>query len=354
MSLKAQLVRIDDFGVEPDGERQQITIDDVTHLGRSSRKTPRTDRVRAEMFEDVKVAIKIEDEHTFVSRNHALIHPPDDERGDFMITDLYSLNGTFVNGEKIPPNKRMPLRRDDELSLAYEGARFTFRILPSSEHDTNFGLMVGHWGFNLHGTTHDVLDLKRELEMRGFQGNIETLFDMNATRANIRRRLEVLERYLTKDSTFLFYFSGHGGKDGELSLGRESMAAEELLRMLGNFRGQILMILDGCYTEALATHALFPHHAALIGHEGKAYEGRTPSVLVGQEQPLRREDQIRGYTTRAICKILQADPHRIDVNALVAKVRNDPRLAVKQRVTIHDTTRIELASQTSRTDRRSK
>ncbi|MBI2638488.1 FHA domain-containing protein [Candidatus Peregrinibacteria bacterium] len=326
MSLKAKLVRVDDFGIEADGERQTIVIDDVTHLGRSSSAAPRTNRVRGEMLTDAKVVIKIEDPDAHVSRNHVLIYPPRDSTGDFRIVDLYSLNGTYVNGEKIPGNRQMPLRRDDELQLAVNSVRFQLRISPDSESDTNYGLMVGHRGYDLPDIANDIGDLRREFEARGFRGNIDTLFDADATLKNIRRRLEVLQRYATKDSLFLFFFLGHGKEDGSLSLGKELLSPNELFSLLENFRGRILIILDGCHTHAMARHEPFPQHAALVGHKGEAY---------------------CSYTTNALRRVLKTEPHRIDVRRLVERVMQDPRIQGRQVVRAHDTSHIELVSRMS-------
>lgn len=61
--------------------------------------------------------------HPEVSRNHAMITYRD---GGYFITDMTSLNGTFVNGEKIPSGVEMNINPGDVISLSDQ--KFTFRI----------------------------------------------------------------------------------------------------------------------------------------------------------------------------------------------------------------------------------
>lgn len=49
-----------------------------------------------------------------VSRHHALIRPCDD---GYVIADLDSTNGTFLNGEPLIPHRPYPLRHKDELRI---------------------------------------------------------------------------------------------------------------------------------------------------------------------------------------------------------------------------------------------
>ena len=58
-----------------------------------------------------------------VSRAHALIEK---ENGEYYIKDLYSLNGTFINGRKIESNTKEKLNNGDILTFADE--KYKFRI----------------------------------------------------------------------------------------------------------------------------------------------------------------------------------------------------------------------------------
>lgn len=334
---KARLIRVDSGGTDPDGERQEIVIDSVTQLGRVQTLEPLSPKCTAEMLTGVQTAIRIEDENTFISRNHAVIAPPQELEGaGFTLMDLHSTNGTRLNGYDLLPMRWTLLSEGDEIELSSE-ARFEFHRMEEGA-SPNHALMVGHFGGNLQGTNNDVMDLKKLLEERGFAGNVQTLFDTAATRDSILRALDVMKRRVTGDSLFVFYFSGHGGEDGSLHLGTwygRPISAKELLEALTGYRGKILMILDGCYTEAVAQHGM-PPRSALIGHEGKAYEGHV-TMRPGDE-----DNGIRGYTTRAICKILEAHPGRINVDELVERLREDPRVRARQKVGYHHRTDITL------------
>lgn len=61
------------------------------------------------------------DTYTSVSRRHAVIRPL---RGEWVIDDLNSANGTFVNGQKIQGER--VLKPGDKIHLALDGAEFLF------------------------------------------------------------------------------------------------------------------------------------------------------------------------------------------------------------------------------------
>jgi len=68
------------------------------------------------------------DQDTMVSRRHGNI-AKGDTPGTFTITDNESLNGTYVNGEKITGTR--PIRPGDEIMLGAKGPRFIFDTYPS-------------------------------------------------------------------------------------------------------------------------------------------------------------------------------------------------------------------------------
>ena len=58
-----------------------------------------------------------------ISRRHARI----EQEGDrFYLTDLGSVNGTKLNGRRVPPNERMPLWNGDVIEFGRHAARLTF------------------------------------------------------------------------------------------------------------------------------------------------------------------------------------------------------------------------------------
>lgn len=331
MKKRAHLYRIDNSQVEIDGRKQDIIIDNITHIGRSNDLTIWSDKCTNDMIKDANVAIEIQDNeygNTYVSRNHALIYPPKNDTDKFKIYDLYSMNGTYINGLKINPNTLVDINDHDEIAFGTKDARFIF--LPIiKDINPNYGLMVGHHGGNLRGSTEDVLSLKSQLEQRGFNNNIETLFDDNASKENILDYLNVLKRKVTSESVFMFYFSGHGNKNGDLYIKEDRLKATELLNALSGYRGKILMILDGCYTEIISRYN-FPTNAVLIGHKEIAYEGKVTGGV------------IEGYTTRAIIKILSKNPDRIDIKRLVLEIMKNTRVRTHQKIGSCHRTNIEL------------
>jgi len=346
MRFKGELTRIGEGSVDLEGKPQKIVIDRVTHLGRSSKKKCCTSRVSMSTIRDAKVIVKIQpvNDDSQVSRNHAMIYPPlteDDET--FGVRDLNSSNGTTVNGKEIPAHRRIPLKKGDVICLGNE-ISFVFDLIPD-EQNINYGLMIGHWGGNLKGTSQDVEVLKKELEKRGFKGNLITLVDNDATKDKILTKLDILKGYVTSDSVFVLYFTGHGTPEGYLEIDdhlkpvkHETLNAKELSHALRGFRGKILVILDGCHTWKMAEQLDF-FEGAIICNEGKAYEGHVDSP----DSDIR---PIQGYTTHAIVEILRKEEHRINVKELVEKIREDVKIKTVQFVRLEDTAEIMIGSRT--------
>jgi hypothetical protein len=343
MKPRCELCRIDEHADTSDGVPQKVVIDDITHIGRKTERKCHTDRITPDMIRDATVSLLIEsaDEYnTRISRNHALIYPPTFDGGRFQILDLKSLNGIEINGSQIAPNRRIALNNDDKISLAGE-AVLRYRDLPplyegldapcdanQGGESPNHAVMVGHYGGNLRGTTKDVLELKQQLETRRFRGNISALFDSDATNAEILRQFEIKKRVMTKDNLFVFYFSGHGTRKGELALSRnaaEVLSPDEICKALEGFRSKLLLILDGCYTDRLCGDPRLAR-TAVIGHEGPAYERPCASAPA--------DDQVRSLTTRAIVKALRDNPKRMNVEDLVELVKQDPRVRARNKVVL--------------------
>ena len=72
------------------------------------RKVPLVHRLT--IGRDSKNSIALDDK--LASREHAVIQKIKD---DFYIQDLHSTNGTFVNGERIPPGDYIRLRLSDKI-----------------------------------------------------------------------------------------------------------------------------------------------------------------------------------------------------------------------------------------------
>ena len=62
-----------------------------------------------------ELAERLESQHTNVSKRHAELNHVD---GQVTVTDLGSTNGTFCNGDRIPPHKPVPIGSGDRLRFA--------------------------------------------------------------------------------------------------------------------------------------------------------------------------------------------------------------------------------------------
>ncbi len=93
-------------------------------------------------------------------------------------------------------------------------------------------------------------------------GNIELLLDEDASLTAIFASVERVARRSTAQSTFLFYYAGHGGRDehGTYLLAHDTQGATDGLRiaeltriLTRHFRGRRLILMgDCCYSGALA------------------------------------------------------------------------------------------------------
>lgn len=74
------------------------------------------------IFVDVDLSV-VAHEPKAISRRHALI---EQEGNRFYLTDLGSVNGTKLNGRRLPPNERTPLWNGDVIELGRSAARLIF------------------------------------------------------------------------------------------------------------------------------------------------------------------------------------------------------------------------------------
>ncbi len=95
----------------PTGKRlQSLRQDDVLAILLRGRKIPLVGRIV--LGRDRSCGIVLE--HSLVSKRHAMIQKIKD---DYFITDLSSTNGTFVNGQAVPPGKYVRLEPGDRIKI---------------------------------------------------------------------------------------------------------------------------------------------------------------------------------------------------------------------------------------------
>lgn len=86
-----------------------------------------------------------------VSRRHAVIHA---EQGRYFLEDLGSTNGTFLNGDRLAPKEKRPLKSGDNLCMGEVVMKFVIRSVPPNVDLPNkhsSGQMPGGGGGNVPG-----------------------------------------------------------------------------------------------------------------------------------------------------------------------------------------------------------
>jgi hypothetical protein len=336
---------------------QDVIIDGIVHIGRSPNLVDYRARVTPAAFKDAETIIVVREPNSLVSRNHLLIYPPDATMTTFSLLDLNSANGTFVNGKKIGTAVRIPLNAGDVIDLGgiekvqinpengvlHASARFTFTPLAATELK-HLAVMVGQPGWNLQGVGNDLDQLGTELRARHFE--VEALQNGAATEAAIIGRIAMAKRALSTDSLFVFYFSGHGTRNGDLVIGTsgQTISLARIFAEMQGLRGQKLVILDGCYTAATLDSLAIPARTNIIGHTALGFEGpiesMDPAEHLANPPPFDPVDPfaglggvsspVMGFMTRALVRELQASTSRIDFNQLVQALTQDPRILKRQ------------------------
>lgn len=351
-------------GLAPEFADVNVTISRPTLLGRGTadgngngrvKLKPKVDRYLPEYLRGATVDSIV----TFgpgteaTSRNHALIYPAGDR---FMLTDLGTTNGTYYSFMDETPRlffgATYLLREGDVIHLGNPsgGIRFQINYAPASPPVyvkpplvsieieekpqpvqqsikplapaiQNYALLVGNQS-NLQGVHNDISAMKRTLESRrGFRGNIETLLDAQTDYNSVVERLQSIERRATPESLIVFYFSGHGHRQGDLDLnGKIKMPPTDLYDRLEWIRGRKAVIIDACHSGHFAEESIIPPETVVIAStrdDDLAYEGD-----VGQGRKM-------GYLTNALTQIIDSSQQRLDLKRLQAQLGTDVKLVQK-------------------------
>ncbi len=195
-----------------------------------------------------------------------------------------------------------------------------------------YGLFVSHSGGNLRGVHNDVALLSAAFERRGF--TVDRLCESKATRSTIVDAIVQYAPVTTKDSLFVFHYSGHGTKEGELCLydedtGRGSVLQPwELLVALGHLEGQKLVVLDGCYTANVAKWEL-PARTVLIGSKEIARECEIETLQGHEVVDMFANNPVMGISSRAILRSLSSRRGPVSVDRMLYDIRSDHRIIVR-------------------------
>ena len=232
---------------------QRFVVGGPTQLGRSKLEDRNTwavpSRARSDLFQDLEVLIRIE-ECGSISRNHAGIYRRDDQ---YFLLDLNSLNGTTINGVNInpdPDNQQLrQLHENDVISLA---KRITFTV--SFSETTKYALLVGN-GENHTGAMYTTFSaLQQQLRRRDFE--VHYLLGDDASKQEIKSKLEEFRHLTVKDSQFFFAYHGHGSYHGLTAAG-QIINPRELYERIARLKGEKVIFIDACNFGTYSKYRLF-------------------------------------------------------------------------------------------------
>lgn len=256
---------------------------------------------------------------TQVSRNHCVVYR--DAAGAFYLVDVGSTNGTRIGTARLKPSEPHALRYQDQFHL---GEAIGFQVADILDVQApNYALLVG--GKYLPGVENGIALMSQELSSRGFEGNISTLLDDDATPQNIVAHLHGLRTKLTADSHFIFYYHGHGFRfqktpnepaEGALCLANGYVTPKGLYTSLRELPGKKAVILDCCFAGLFREYNDIPPHtyvAAGSQEDAPGYSARTIFV----------DGDYIGTFTKHLLRYFQAHPgefNLVDVEEELATV----------------------------------
>ena len=93
--------------------------------------------------------------------------------------------------------------------------------------------------------------------------NLVLLINNEATKQNILEKLTTIVNNMNQRSTFIFYFSGHGGQTNQsvsylLSSDKQQLTVKELIDVVGKARtNKMIIIFDSCYSGGINNELCF-------------------------------------------------------------------------------------------------
>jgi len=197
------------------------------------------DRDRPTEFQGLEAAIQVFD--AAISRNHALIKKVDDQ---YVIMDLNSLGGTFLNDTNINPEQRnpefFPLNPSDRINLAG-----VLEFVVSLSQSENYALLIAA-GEDYEGAAmRDVRKLAEILSDRGYAGQVMLLETENLTKQRVFQELDTIKELSVPDSHVFVYYHGHGCDDG-IHVGDQIVNPRQLYKKLGQIRGSKALVIEAC------------------------------------------------------------------------------------------------------------
>jgi len=216
-----------------------------------------------------------------VSRNHALVWPElneDQEIIRFLIQDLRSVHGTRIvrNSHEFNISSESPteLISGDIIHIGPASIVFVLQNKVLSRHAI---LIATDPDNTLKGIERDLNDMHAVLLEVGFsRENIRILSGPQVTRAHVWELLADVQKHAVKESLFVFYYSGHGTRDGKLFINPPGweLTPEALHTAFTRISGNRIMILDSCFAKKFIGVGTI-ENCAFLGasqEDEKAYE----------------------------------------------------------------------------------
>jgi len=190
----------------------------------------------------------------------------------YVLYDLFSKSGTWVNGERQKPYAERVLEPGDKISFVdkQDPLEIAIRYVDSSQFDR--ALLVVNPANNLEVSYESVRAIMNALSRRGFVVN--HIADV-VGQQRLDGVIDKMQALLRHDQQFFFSWSGHGGiydgptssNERDIGLGINEpyqLQGASLFDQMAKIEAKKMMVMECCYGGLLLDHPNKPTRTAIV------------------------------------------------------------------------------------------
>jgi|GEM_PF-6752257 len=196
--------------------------------------------VLKELYLKRTLDFNLDKRHEFLSRKHVMVCAPSSFLEEYSLVDLFSSNGTMINGKYIYPGSLKKISHGSVICLPFthlQSSEFLFE----EEYVSPQALLLTSSKINAASSLL-AKELNFQLKMKGF--SLE-LFEGNLKKDRLLEKLKEKEK-LSPLNEFLFMYFGDGTEHAQLSLEDTSLSTQELYGAMRGIKAKKTLLFDSC------------------------------------------------------------------------------------------------------------